>query len=243
MELKMLQLVHVKKKYHKNIVIDDLSFEIEQGEIFGLLGVNGAGKSTTISMIGTILKPDQGDILYNGESVVKNPSGIRKDLGYVPQEVGLYPFLTGYDNLKFWGKAYGLPNRLLSNRIEEVASVIGFTKDMLKKQVKTYSGGMKQRLNIGVALLHDPKIIIMDEPTVGIDLIGRNQILDLVMSFKRSGVTVIYCSHHMEEVEKICDKICILDKGKTIACGNKDSLLQNEKGKRTLEQLYMELLS
>jgi ABC-2 type transport system ATP-binding protein len=238
----MLRLIDVKKSYHKNKAVDGISFEVKKGEVFGLIGSNGAGKSTTISMIATLLKPDEGDILYQGVSLVKDPKIIRNNLGYVPQDIGLYPSLSGFDNFIFWGKAYHVPSDLLHKRINEVCNVIGFTKDILKQKVKTYSGGMKRRLNIGVALLHQPQIVIMDEPTVGIDIVTRNQILDAVKILRDNGTTVIYCGHYMEEVEKICDTICILEKGKKIAYGNKDTLLSNPSGRKTLENLYLELL-
>lgn len=238
----MIQLMGVSKQYRKNRAVENLSFEIKQGEIFGLIGANGAGKSTTISMIATLLKPDQGDILYRGVSVVKKPVVMRKELGYVPQDIGLYPFLTGYDNLCFFGKAYRIPQGILEKRIEEVSSILGFTKELLKIPVQNYSGGMKRRLNIGVALLHNPSIVIMDEPTVGIDLIARNQILEGVLALKNQGITVIYSSHYMEEVERICDSICVLNQGNQIICGEKDHLLSYGNEKISLEQLYLDVL-
>lgn len=236
----MLCFVDVKKYYKNNKAVDGISFEIQKGEIFGLVGANGAGKSTTLSMLTTMIKPDSGDILYQGKSIVKNPKIIRGHLGYVPQDIALYLSLSGRDNLLFWGNAYQVPKSNLQERINEVCDVIGFTKDILNQKVAAYSGGMKRRLNIGVALLHQPDFIVLDEPTVGIDIIARNQILESIKRLNNMGTTILYCGHYMDEVERICDTICILDKGKEIVCGNKKTLL-NEPNK-TLENLYYELI-
>lgn len=238
----MLQLLDVKKYFKNNKAVDGISFQVNKGEVFGLIGANGAGKSTTISMIATMLKPDKGDILFHGQSLVRNPKVIREHLGYVPQDIALYSSLTGKDNLLFWGNAYHVSKSVLSERIAEVCNIIGFTEDMLKQKVSNYSGGMKRRLNIGVALLHRPEIVIMDEPTVGIDIVTRNQILDAVKRLSSQGTTIIYCGHYMEEVERISDTICMLDKGKIMVCGNKDKLLSEMKETKTLESLYYHML-
>ncbi len=238
----MLQLLDVKKYFKNNKAVDGISFQVNKGEVFGLIGANGAGKSTTISMIATMLKPDKGDILFHGQSLVRNPKVIREHLGYVPQDIALYSSLTGKDNLLFWGNAYHVSKSVLSERIAEVCNIIGFTEGMLKQKVSNYSGGMKRRLNIGVALLHRPEIVIMDEPTVGIDIVTRNQILDAVKRLSSQGTTIIYCGHYMEEVERISDTICMLDKGKIMVCGNKDKLLSEMKETKTLESLYYHML-
>lgn len=221
----ILEVSELRKYFGEVKAVDDISFEVRKGEIFGLLGPNGAGKSTTISMIATLLKPDNGDIAWKKGSIVKKPSSIQSVLGYVPQEVALYPVLSGRENLVFFGKAYGLKGQLLKDRIDEIARVIGI-EDRLKDKVKTYSGGMKRRLNIGVALLHKPEIIIMDEPTVGIDPQSRSHILETVKKLRDEGMTVIYTSHYMEEVEYLCDYISIMDMGKIIASGTKDELIE-----------------
>ena len=238
----MLQLLDVKKYFKNNKAVDGISFQVKKGEVFGLIGANGAGKSTTISMIATMLKPDEGDILFHGQSLVRNPKVIREHLGYVPQDIALYSSLTGRDNLLFWGKAYHVSKSILPDRIAEICNIIGFTEDMLKQKVSSYSGGMKRRLNIGVALLHHPELVIMDEPTVGIDIVARNQILEAVKRLRDQGITVIYCGHYMEEVERISDTICMLDKGKIMVCGNKDRLLSELKETKTLEGLYYHML-
>ncbi len=225
----MLQIKNLSKKYGQNIAVQGIDFQVQEGEILGLLGPNGAGKSTTISMIATLIAPDTGEIIYKEQNIAHNPNSIRKELGYVPQEIALYPTLTGMDNLKFWGQSYGLKGNQLKERIQEVAEIIGI-KDRLKDRVEKYSGGMKRRLNIGSALLHHPKLIIFDEPTVGIDPQSRNHILDAIKKINLEGTTVIYTSHYMEEVEYLCTRTCIMDQGKIIASGTKESLVESIKG-------------
>jgi ABC-2 type transport system ATP-binding protein len=220
----MLEIIDLYKHYNKTKAVDGIDFQVKKGEILGLLGPNGAGKSTAISMIATLFKPDKGEILYKGESVIKNPKAIQSRLGFVPQDIALYPTLTGMDNLKFWGKTYGLKGNELKSKIDEISEIIGI-KDRLKERVDKYSGGMKRRLNIGCALLHNPEIIILDEPTVGIDPQSRNHILNFVKNINKNGTTVIYTSHYMEEVELLCERICIMDMGKIIASGTKDELI------------------
>jgi ABC-2 type transport system ATP-binding protein len=222
----LLDVIHLKKYFKDIKAVDDISFSIEKGEILGLLGPNGAGKSTTISMLSTLIKPDNGVINYKGKDIVKSPKAIQQYLGYVPQEIALYPNLTGRENLEFWARAYGLKGIKLKEQIKQVSEIIGIT-ERLKSKVKEYSGGMQRRLNIGAALLHEPEIIIMDEPTVGIDPQSRKHILDTVLELNRKGMTVIYTSHYMEEVEYICNKICIMDKGKIIANGTKKELINS----------------
>ncbi|MDF2590090.1 MAG: transporter related [Anaerocolumna sp.] len=236
----MLLLNGVTKYYKKNKAVDNITFEVKKGEIFGLIGQNGAGKSTTITMIATMLKPDSGDILFHGESIIKKPNIIRKHLGYVPQDIALYSSLSGKDNLIFWANAYHVPKDICDSRIFEIRNIIGFTKEMLENKVYTYSGGMKRRLNIGVALLHHPELVIMDEPTVGIDISARNQILSAMKELNDSGTTIIYSGHYMEEIERICSSICILNKGKEVINGNLKYLLSNSNGNKSLEQFYFE---
>ncbi|QIB27269.1 ABC transporter ATP-binding protein [Caloranaerobacter azorensis] len=229
----LLRVDNLKKYFKKIKAVDGISFEVKKGEIFGLLGPNGAGKSTTISMISTLFKPTSGDIFFKGRSILENPIEIRKNLGIVPQEIALYPTLSGYENLRFWGNAYGLRGKKLKIRIEEVSEIIGI-KDRLKDKVEKYSGGMKRRINIGVALLHKPELLIMDEPTVGIDPQSRKHILDTVLSLNKEGMTVIYTSHYMEEVEYLCNRISIMDRGKIIATGTKDELINIVNGQKVI---------
>lgn len=222
--MSLLKVDNIKKHFKEVKAVDGISFEVAKGEVLGLLGPNGAGKSTTISMIATLLNPSSGVIYYNGNNIVKSPRSIQKKLGYVPQEIALYPTLSGIENLEFFGRAYGLKGKELKNRINEVSKIIGI-KERLKDKVEKYSGGMKRRINIGVALLHQPKLVIMDEPTVGIDPQSRKHILDTVLDLNKNGMTVIYTSHYMEEVEYLCNKICIMDHGQIIAQGTKEQLV------------------
>ncbi len=220
----MIELKSLTKKYKGFTAVDNIDLTINRGEIFGLLGPNGAGKSTTISMIATLLKPTAGQILYRGTDIVKQPKAIQPHIGLVPQEIALFTSLSGLDNLKFWGSAYGLKGDVLNKRIEHVSNIIGIDK-RLKDKVDGYSGGMKRRLNIGAALLHEPELLIMDEPTVGIDPQSRNYILESVQQLNKVGVTVIYTSHYMEEIEALCSRIAIMDNGKVIAAGTKTQLM------------------
>lgn len=229
--MELLQVKELEKAFKNVKAVNGVTFSVNKGEILGLLGPNGAGKSTTISMISTLLSPDKGEILYNGENIVKKPKAIRDRLGFVPQDIALYSLLTGKENLEFWGQAYGIKGKKLKERIEVVSQIIGLD-EKLKAQVKTYSGGMKRRLNIGAALLHEPELIIMDEPTVGIDPQSRKHILDTVKMLNQQGMTVIYTSHYMEEVDYLCNRICVMDQGKVIAQGSKQQLVDAHDDKR-----------
>jgi len=220
----MLQIMDLSKKYKNIQAVSGVNMYLEKGEIVGLLGPNGAGKSTTISMLSSLITPSSGDVRLHNESIGKQPGKIRHVLGVVPQEIALYTDLTAEENLQFFGKIYGLQGATLKQRTNEVLEQIGLT-DRRKNLVKTFSGGMKRRLNIGVALLHTPEIIIMDEPTVGIDPQSRNYILETVKRLNREqGMTVLYTSHYMEEVEFLCDRIYIMDQGHIIASGTKEEL-------------------
>jgi ABC-2 type transport system ATP-binding protein len=232
----MLELLDVRKYFKDNRAVDGISFSVLHGEILGLIGANGAGKTTTLSMIATLSKPDSGNIFFEGQDIVQNPALLRSTLGYIPQEIALYPTLSGYDNLRFWGRANHISGKMLKERLEEVSRIINLDKQTLNKKVSSYSGGMKRRLNIGVALLHKPMLIVMDEPTVGLDVDARNLILDTVVALKNQGAGIIYAGHYMEEMERICDKICIIDRGKCVLFGRRDELL---KSGLSLEQLYM----
>lgn len=234
----MLETTNLKKVFKDKIAVNDVNLYLNEGESIGLLGPNGAGKSTMISMMSTLIKPTSGDITFDGKSVVKNPNVIRKVLGVVPQEIAVYLELTAYENLKFFGKVYGLTGKKLEEKIKEVLDIVGLTERQ-NDVVKNFSGGMMRRLNIAIALLHDPKIVFMDEPTVGIDPQSRNYIIDMVRKLnEEKGTTVLYTSHYMEEVERLCDRIYIMDHGKIIATGTKEeltSILSSE------ESIFIEL--
>ncbi len=226
----MLKVENLYKNYGNIRAVDGISFEVKRGEVFGLLGPNGAGKSTTISIISTLIPPTKGEIIFEGESILKNPKNIRQKLGVVPQDIALYPTLSGYENLRFWGNLYGLKGQELKQRINETADIIGL-HERLKDKVEKYSGGMKRRLNIGAALLHMPELLIMDEPTVGIDPQSRSHILDTVLKLNDRGITIIYTTHYMEEAENLCSRICIMDEGKIIASGTQQELVELVKEK------------
>jgi len=220
----LLETTDLKKTFKNKVAVDNVNLYLEKGESVGLLGPNGAGKSTTISMISSLIKPTSGEVLWHGKSVVKNPNIIRDVLGVVPQEIAIYEELTAYENLQFFGRIYGLKGKALEQKIDETLKIVGL-EDRKKDLVKTFSGGMKRRINIAVALLHEPEFIIMDEPTVGIDPQSRNYILEMVRKLnEEKGMTVLYTSHYMEEVERLCDRIYIMDHGKIIATGTKEEL-------------------
>lgn len=230
----MLELLNVSKRFKKIEAVRNMNMYIEKGEIVGLLGPNGAGKSTTISVMSSLIEPSEGDVLLNGHSVLRNPKPLRAISGIVPQEIALYGDLTAEENLEFFGRLYRLPAKELAGRIQEVLNQVGLF-ERRKSLVRTFSGGMKRRLNVGVALLHRPEFIIMDEPTVGIDPQSRKYILETVKQLnEEEGMTVVYTSHYMEEVEFLCDRIYIMDRGDLIASGTKEELKQIISAENTL---------
>ncbi|MNH86288.1 Daunorubicin/doxorubicin resistance ATP-binding protein DrrA [compost metagenome] len=230
----MLELKHLTKKYGDQTVVDNLSLRVNQGEIVGLLGPNGAGKSTTVSMISTILAPDSGEIWVDQQSLVHSSAEIRKIMGIVPQDLALYEALSAQDNLEFFGSLYGMSGNVLKDRAKEVLELMGLY-DKRHQSIQEFSGGMKRRINIGIALMHNPKLLILDEPTVGIDPQSRNHILETVLGLKRdNGTTVIYTTHYMEEVEYLCDRAAIMDHGRLIAYGTKEELQQSSGALDTL---------
>lgn len=220
-----IEVKNLKKNFGNLQAVQDASFAADAGEVLSLLGPNGAGKSTTISMLSGLLAPTGGDASIMGHSVVSEPESAKKSLGVVPQDIALYPDLSARENLIFWGKMYGLRGAILKQRVDEVLEVIGLV-DRQKDHVDKFSGGMKRRVNIGAALLHKPDVIIMDEPTVGIDPQSRRHILDNVKELNRQGMTVLYTTHYMEEAAELSDHIAIMDKGRIIAYGTHDELIK-----------------
>ena len=228
-----ISLKNITKKFDGNIVVDNINLNIEQGEIYGFLGPNGAGKSTTISMICSLIHPTDGDIEIMGTNIKKDSREIKKKIGLVPQNIALYKDFTAYENIKFFAELYGLKGAMLKQRINEALEFTGLM-DVKDKKAKTYSGGMQRRLNIACALVHKPQIIIMDEPTVGIDPQSRNHIMNAVKKLNEEGTTIIYTTHYMEEAEALCSKIAIIDKGKIIVEGTKEELKNMISDKSTL---------
>lgn len=222
-KIMILDVERISKSFGSNHAVKNVSFSVVKGESYGLLGPNGAGKSTVIGMIMGLLRPDSGDIHVGGSSLSKNPRAAKKKIGYVPQEVALYGELSARENLAYWGRLYGLHGKTLAARIDSALETVGLA-EREKGRVSTFSGGMKRRINIGAALLHSPEIIIMDEPTVGIDPQSRNHILETVKVLNQAGTTVIYTSHYMEEVEYLCTRIGIIDHGEIIAEGSVEQL-------------------
>jgi ABC-2 type transport system ATP-binding protein len=221
----ILEVHNLVKKYGDFIAVKGVSFDIQQGEIFSLLGPNGAGKTTTISMLSTLYDPTDGDATIAGHSIRKNPDAVRRVIGVVPQEIALYEDLTARENLQFWGQMYNLGGKALASRIDEVLEQIGLV-EKAKDRVKTYSGGMKRRVNIGVGLLHKPQLLFMDEPTVGIDPQSRRAILDTVKDLNAQGMTVLYTTHYMEEAAELSSRVGIIDHGEMIALGTQKELTQ-----------------
>jgi ABC-2 type transport system ATP-binding protein len=215
----MIRIEGLRKQYGDLLAVDDVSFVAEEGKIFGLLGPNGAGKSTTISCISGLLKPTAGHISVLGHDVVNDGRDSRKELGVVPQELALYEDLSATENLVYWGSAFGLRGSQLNERVNDTLSAIGLL-DRAKEPVRNYSGGMKRRLNFGCGVVHNPKVLLLDEPTVGVDPQSRERLLDLVREQVDKGTCVLYTTHYMEEAENLCDKLAIIDHGRVIAAGN-----------------------
>jgi ABC-2 type transport system ATP-binding protein len=220
--------------------LDGCSIEIEEGEIFGLLGPNGAGKTTAISILSTMIRPDRGRVIICGTDALKYPYRVKKMIGLVPQDIALYPTLTARENLIFFSRCYGLNSRQLRGRIHECLEFVGLA-DRTDKQIATYSGGMKRRVNLAAGLLHQPRLLFLDEPTVGIDAQSRNLVLERLLQLKESGTTMIYTTHYMEEAEHLCSTVAIIDEGRIIARGTPQELISRPPGYSSLGELFLAL--
>jgi ABC-2 type transport system ATP-binding protein len=221
---RVLECEDLKKSFGDRIAVDGVGFEIAPRETYGLLGPNGAGKTTTISMICGLLRRDSGRVIVDGRPLETNSTEVKGAIGYVPQDLAIYPDLTGHENLAFFGRLYGITGDDLKRRIDETLEVIGLS-DRAGDETKDYSGGMKRRLNIGIGLLHRPKLLVLDEPTVGVDPQSRNSILSSVEQLSEAGMAVLYTTHYMEEAERLCDRVGIIDEGHIKAEGTHRQLV------------------
>jgi len=220
----VLDCRNLRKSFGDLVAVNDVGFTVAPGETYGLLGPNGAGKTTTISMIAGLLERDAGDVLIEGASLTTTSVGAKSAIGYVPQDLAIYPDLSGRENLRFFARLYGMSGDALARRIDEVLEIVGLA-DRAGDLSKEYSGGMKRRLNIGIGLLHRPKLLILDEPTVGVDPQSRNAILESVDQLSAEGMAVLYTTHYMEEAERLCDRVGIIDLGELKAEGTRRELV------------------
>lgn len=242
----IVKIKNVTKRFDDKLVLDNVSFEVYEGEIFGFIGPNGAGKSTLINIMTSLLSPDSGEIKICGYDIVNESIKAKENIGYVPQDLALLEGLTAFDNLEFFGALYGLKGKLLKARINEALEISGLIEKK-KEKVKKFSGGMKRRLNIAIGILNHPKVLILDEPTVGIDPQSRNHIFTFIKRISKEwGTTVIYTSHYMEEVEELCNRVFIIDLGQEIAYGTKNeiknSVSSNNKISIELEKVSGEVI-
>ena len=216
MSAPLLEIRHLRKTYGSLVAVDGASFTVPRGECLGLLGPNGAGKTTTLSMLAGLLTPDSGQVLIDGRALAGDTDPLKRQLGLVPQELALYEDLTAAENLAFFGALYSLEKATLHQRMADALAIVGLS-DRARDKAGTFSGGMKRRLNLAAALLHDPQLLLLDEPTVGVDPQSRNAIFDNIEALRARGKTILYTTHYMEEVERLCDRVVIVDHGKVIA--------------------------
>jgi ABC-2 type transport system ATP-binding protein len=239
----MLTVKHLRKSFGTLVAVDDVSFSLAAGQILGLLGPNGAGKTTTVSMVAGLLTPDRGDVLIAGHRLTGDTDPAKRRIGLVPQDLALYDELTARDNLRFFGALYSLSGRALSDALGRVLTLVGLA-DRARDAVKTFSGGMKRRLNLAAGLLHDPDVLLLDEPTVGVDPQSRNAIFDNLETLKAAGKALLYTTHYMEEVERLADRIVIVDHGTVVAddtLGGLQSRVATAGGPATLESVFLTL--
>ncbi len=214
----MIHVRSVSKSFGNIEALKDVSFSIDKGEIFGILGPNGAGKSTIVNILNTLVKPDSGEVIIDNVNIRNDGVTVKQIMGVVPQEIALYEELTAYENLMFWGGLYNIPKQLLREHADKTLEIVDLSYRK-NDRIKTFSGGMKRRINIACSLLHNPRILVLDEPTVGVDPQNRNHIFEVIEKLHDEGMTIIYTTHYMEEAERFCDKIAIMDEGRIIALG------------------------
>jgi linearmycin/streptolysin S transport system ATP-binding protein len=240
----MLTVTHLRKSFGTVLAVDDVSFSVASGQILGLLGPNGAGKTTTVSMVAGLLTPERGEVLVAGQRLSGDTDPSKRRIGLVPQDLALYDELSARDNLRFFGALYSLTGRALDTAIGRVLTLVGLA-DRARDAVKTFSGGMKRRLNLAAGLLHDPDILLLDEPTVGVDPQSRNAIFDNLEMLKAEGKALLYTTHYMEEVERLADRIVIVDHGTVVAddtlAGLRSRVATVAGGTATLESVFLTL--
>lgn len=225
----VLVLDDIAKAFGSTVAVDGLSLTIKQGEVFGLLGPNGAGKTTTMSLAAGLLAPDSGSIVVAGQGLPTDPR-VRQRIGLAPQALALYDELSAVENLRLFGRLYGITGHALAERVDELLELVGLT-DRRSSRAGSYSGGMKRRLNLAAALVHKPSLVLLDEPTAGVDPQSRNRILELVGTIRQAGGTVVYSTHYMEEAQRLCDRVAIVDHGRLIAQGTVDELIAQQGGR------------
>lgn len=237
----MIQINTLSKKYKgaETFSVSDLNLKINEGEIFGLLGPNGAGKTTLISMLSSLLKPTSGSFTINGLNYKDHQKELKQLIGTVPQEYALYPTLTALENLIYFGSMYGIQKSDLKSDIQDHLETLGLS-DFANKKIKTFSGGMKRRINLIAGILHDPKVLFLDEPTVGADVQSRNVIIAHLKQLNEKGTTIIYTSHHMNEAEEFCTKVAIIDHGKIVCEGEPKKLISEHENAHHLEDVFLE---
>jgi ABC-2 type transport system ATP-binding protein len=238
----IIQIAQLSKKYKdaETYSLDDFSLSINEGQIFGLLGPNGAGKTTLISMLCGLIKPTSGSFSINNLTYAKNSNEIKKIIGVVPQEYALYPTLTARENLMYFGSMYGLKGENLKEKVIESLDFLGLLK-FADKRVETFSGGMKRRVNLIAGILHNPKILFLDEPTVGVDVQSKSAIIDYLKQLNKNGTTIIYTSHHLSEAQDFCTDIAIIDRGKLYAQDTPENLIRATQSANNLEDVFISL--
>lgn len=238
----MIQIDQLSKKYKgaDDYAVRDLNLNISEGEIFGLLGPNGAGKTTLISMLSSLIRPTSGSFSIDGLNYADHKKKLKQLIGTVPQEYALYPSLTAFENLMYFGSMYGLKGEKLKENINSHLNILGLSK-FAKKKVKTYSGGMKRRINLIAGILHEPKVLFLDEPTVGVDVQSRNVIIDHLTQLNKKGTTIIYTSHHLNEAQEFCTRVAIIDMGSIVCIGKPKQLISEQQDARHLEDVFLAL--
>lgn len=236
----MIQINQLSKRYKNTdtFAVKDLNLKVEDGEIYGLLGPNGAGKTTLISMLTSLLKPTSGFFTINGLNFKENKNQLKQLIGIVPQEYALYPTLTAYENLQYFGSMYGIKEEALKKSINEHLEIMGLSK-FANKKTATFSGGMKRRVNLIAGILHEPKVLFLDEPTVGVDVQSKNVIIDHLKLLNKNGTTIVYTSHHLNEAEFFCTKVAIIDTGEIIVKGIPSELIKNQANANNLEDVFL----